>query len=338
MSSGHSIASDALQKLVGQAGSLKSLTNLALARLQKVMSTFTRIPGASGLAKVLAVFTAIYTLNKALTHRMVGGMDAKDAFKRDREIILITGGSSGMGLNMAEMFARRGIKVAVVDINAPRGTPPAGVKFYQGDVTSTESLHAAAESIRHDLGHPTVVINNAGLLNLGSIINVDPEKTQRVLNVNVTSLFIVSKEFLPAMVERNHGHVVTIASMASFYVVAGIVEYACSKAAALAFHEGLTQEVKHRYNAPGIRTTVVNPSWVRTPMTAEIARHATIKGPMLEPDTVASAVVKQVMSGKGGQLILPWDISYMASLRGFPIWLQESFRSSNEHILRWTHV
>ena len=57
------------------------------------------------------------------------------------------------------------------------------------------------------------------------------------------------------MVERNHGHVVTIASMASFYVVAGIVEYACSKAAALAFHEGLTQEVKHRYNAPGIRTT-----------------------------------------------------------------------------------
>lgn len=73
-------------------------------------------------------------------------------------------------------------------------------------------------------------------------------------------------------------------------------------------------------------------------MTAEIARHATIKGPMLEPDTVASAVVKQVMSGKGGQLILPWDISYMASLRGFPIWLQEFFRSSNEHILRWTHV
>ncbi|ETS74861.1 hypothetical protein PFICI_13345 [Pestalotiopsis fici W106-1] len=338
MSLNNSIASNVLKKLGDQAGSMKTLVSLVLERLQKAMAKFPRIPGALGLTKVLVAFSAIYTLNKALTHRVVGGRDAKNAFKRGEEIILITGGSSGMGLVMAEMFAKQGIKVAVIDINGPKGTLPAGVKFYQGDVTSPESLHKAAESIRYDLGHPSVIINNAGLLNLGSIINIDPAKVQRLLNVNVTALFLVSKEFLPAMVERNHGHVVTIASMASYVAIAGMVDYAASKAAALAFHEGLTQELKHRYDAPRIRTTVVNPSWVRTPMTAEIARHATIKGPMIEPDTVASAVVKQVISGRGGQLMLPWDISYLASLRGFPIWLQEYFRSTNAGILHWTHV
>jgi short-subunit dehydrogenase len=63
------------------------------------------------------------------------------------------------------------------------------------------------------------------------------------------------KEFLPAMVKQNHGHIVTLASMASYSVHAGNVDYACSKASALAFHEGLAQEIKSRYKAPKVRTT-----------------------------------------------------------------------------------
>jgi short-subunit dehydrogenase len=63
------------------------------------------------------------------------------------------------------------------------------------------------------------------------------------------------REFLPAMIKKNHGHVVTIASMASFLVLAGNVDYSCSKASALAFNEGLASELKARYNAPEVRTT-----------------------------------------------------------------------------------
>jgi all-trans-retinol dehydrogenase (NAD+) len=59
------------------------------------------------------------------------------------------------------------------------------------------------------------------------------------------------------MVESDHGHVVSVASMASFVTVASVVDYGCSKAAALSFHEGLTQELKHRYNAPRVRTRLV---------------------------------------------------------------------------------
>ena len=65
------------------------------------------------------------------------------------------------------------------------------------------------------------------------------------------------REFLPAMIKKNKGHVVTIASMASFAVHAQNVDYACSKASALAFHEGLHSELKARYNAPDVKTTFV---------------------------------------------------------------------------------
>ncbi|KAK6201932.1 hypothetical protein LQW54_009246 [Pestalotiopsis sp. IQ-011] len=330
-----SIASGIVGKLAYQAGGLKNLIALLIARFRNGILSTGKIPGASGLATSVVAFAALYTLNKALNRRVTGGRGAKDAFKPEREIVLITGGSSGLGLLMAEMFAKRAVKVAVIDVNPSKSPLPAGIRFYQADVTSPPALHEAAEAIRQDLGDPTVIVNNAGLVELGSIINVDPAKTQRLLNVNVGALFWVAKEFLPAMVAKDHGHVVTVASLASFYTMAGIVDYCCSKAAALAFHEGLTQELKHRYNAPGIRTTVVHPSWTLTPMTEVVAKNSGNK--MLEPETVASAVVNQVASGRGGQLMLPWEISYLSGLRGFPIWLQEYFRDQNAGLLQWTH-
>jgi short-subunit dehydrogenase len=63
------------------------------------------------------------------------------------------------------------------------------------------------------------------------------------------------REFLPSMIEKNHGHVITIASMASFIGLGDMVEYSCSKASALAFHEGLRQELRLWYKAPKVRTT-----------------------------------------------------------------------------------
>jgi short-subunit dehydrogenase len=65
------------------------------------------------------------------------------------------------------------------------------------------------------------------------------------------------REFLPSMIEKNHGHVITIASMASFIGLGDMVEYSCTKASALAFHEGLRQELRLWYKAPKVRTTCV---------------------------------------------------------------------------------
>jgi all-trans-retinol dehydrogenase (NAD+) len=129
------------------------------------------------------------------------------------------------------------------------------------------------------------------------------------------------------MIKNKKGHVVTIASMASYAVGAGLVDYASSKAAALAFHEGLAQELKHRYDAPEIKTTSVHPIYVRTKLIGSYEQSLGKTGAMvLEPQIVANAVVKQIISGRSGQICLPPSLATAKILRGVPWWLQELVR------------
>jgi short-subunit dehydrogenase len=123
------------------------------------------------------------------------------------------------------------------------------------DITSSDEIHAAAQQIRNQHGEPTVLINNAGFGSASPVLQVPENLLRKVFDVNIISHFLLVKEFMPAMVAQNHGHIVTVASMASFMVQASNVDYACTKTAALAFHEGLNQELKLVYHAPAVRTT-----------------------------------------------------------------------------------
>jgi short-subunit dehydrogenase len=122
------------------------------------------------------------------------------------------------------------------------------------DITSTTALKETATQIRRDHGHPTVLINNAGVGFSGTILEEPEEHIRLTLEVNTLSHFWTVKEFLPSMIQNDHGHIVTIASMASFVALGDMADYAASKAAALAFHESLTQEIKHWYGSKRVRT------------------------------------------------------------------------------------
>lgn len=74
------------------------------------------------------------------------------------------------------------------------------------------------------------------------------------MDVNLLSHFWTVREFLPSMIQKDHGHIITIASATSFITIGQIADYTCSKAAAVAFHEGLTQELKYWYKSKKIRT------------------------------------------------------------------------------------
>lgn len=86
------------------------------------------------------------------------------------------------------------------------------------------------------------------------------ERIRLTMEVNTLSHYWTVKEFLPSMVQNNHGHVITVASIASFVAVGELGAYASSKAAALAFHESLTQELRHWYKAEKVRTRFVSKS------------------------------------------------------------------------------
>ncbi|EXJ63591.1 uncharacterized protein A1O5_11352 [Cladophialophora psammophila CBS 110553] len=160
------------------------------------------------------------------------------------------------------------------------------------------------------------------------------EELQRTFDVNILAHFKMVKEFLPDMIRKNHGHVVTIASMSSFATWAGITSYAATKAAALAFHEALAQELRARYRADKVRTTIVHPVWVRTPLSHGLVKKMASNQFLLEPGTVAEAVVSQVLKCEGNQLILPARLNFVPFMRGWPSWLQENARSDGAQVVQ----
>ncbi|KAF4424697.1 Dehydrogenase RED2 [Colletotrichum fructicola] len=273
---------------------------------------------------ILAAFSLIYTLNKALARWYLRTSSPWDWSK---EIVLVTGGSSGIGALLVRNLAAR-------DIQPPLTPLPPNARFYQLDVTSPAAVRSVAQRMREDLGgDPTVLVNNAGVGTGKPLLAETEEQVRRTFDVNIVAQFWMVREFLPAMVKADHGHVVTVASMASFLTLASNVGYSCSKAAALSLHEGLTQELRYRYNARNVCTSIIHPMFTHTPL----IQRATVKGDfpadLLDPEDVADAITKHILRGKSGSVFLPGWCSLISGIQGFPTILQELIRGSKAHVL-----
>ena len=196
---------------------------------------------------------------------------------------------------------------------------------YICDVTSPSSIDSVASTIRTNHGNPTILVNNAGIGDGATILESTDSSINKIFAVNILSHFTLVRTFLPAMVAANHGTVVTMASIASLLTPPQMVEYCCTKAAALAFHEGLTVELATRYNAPGVRTVCVHPTWTETALTAGL------KGvlPMLQVETVAEAVFEKIMEGGSGWVTVCPDLLgwFIWSIRTWPAWMQVGLRN-----------
>ncbi|XMA10066.1 hypothetical protein WAI453_002857 [Rhynchosporium graminicola] len=284
-------------------------------------------PGFIRTLKTLLGLGIVRAINRKLSQYGSNNWKSDDTFIKSQEVVLITGGSSGIGELMAYDFAKRGVKVIVMDLRQPKNPFPSGIHFYQCDVTKSADISAAAAEIRKTHGDPTVLINNAGIGTGQSILEEPEDRVRLTFEVNTMAHFWTTKEFVPAMIKKNHGHIVTVASMASYLVHAQNVDYSCTKASALAFHEGLTSELRSRYKAPNVRTTVVNPGWVRTPLIDKLTSDPRFKDPVLEAEDVANTIVSQVVRGRGGQLILPEAYNIATTIRSWPSWLQIGARN-----------
>lgn len=131
------------------------------------------------------------------------------------------------------------------------------------------------------------------------------------------------------MISTNHGMIVTVASLAAYVTAPGLVDYAGSKAAALAFHEGLSAELITHYKAPAVRTVLMCQGYTRT------ALFEGFGGKSLYPETVAEEIVKAVLSGKSKHMNLPeaaW--AFAPKLRGLPLWLQYGVRGRLDNLMR----
>ncbi|KAL4796857.1 hypothetical protein BDV19DRAFT_377873 [Aspergillus venezuelensis] len=298
---------------------------------QQVLRLVTLLP----LKTITAIGTvvAIRYLNASLSKSVQNNWVKSAPWNPSNEIALVTGGSSGIGRQIVHDLASLGLKAVVVwDVKEPEGTLPPNVHFYKVDITSRSTIALAATTLRAQHGHPTILINNAGIAYANSVLCLSEEEIRRTLEVNTLSHFWTIREFLPDMLEMNHGHIVTMASMASFAACAGLVAYSASKAALLGVHEGVSQEIRHFFGGDNgercrVRTSIIHPLYVATPMTSVLQENkAHFRRPFITAEEVSDAVVRQIVRVESGQVIVPQSQWAVALVRGLLGWAQELVR------------
>lgn len=209
------------------------------------------------------------------------------------------------------------------------------IRYYHCDVTSHGAIQDAADAIRSDLGSPSILINNAGIGNAFTILDIPQENLRRLFDINLLSHWSTVQAFLPDMLAKKKGHIMSVASLASFVSLAAAVDYCCTKSALLSFHEGLGQELKHRHKCPQIKTSIVHPNWTKSAITANPSLQAGLKSigaKLLEAEDVAEAMVNQIVAARSGQIILGPGMS--PRLRALPAWVQEVIRDSQGNVVR----
>ncbi|EME46439.1 hypothetical protein DOTSEDRAFT_70438 [Dothistroma septosporum NZE10] len=252
----------------------------------------------------------------------------KHRYDWPNEIALITGATGGFGSLMSKELAAKGVKIIAVDL---RDDLPADMKsnpkihYYKCDITEKQNVVELAQRVRSEHGDPSILINNAGISGDGNISEQTQEGLEKIFKINVISHYYTVQEFLPAMARNKKGHVVTIASVASFITPPGLVPYANTKVAAHGFHEGIRHEARVFYNAPEIKFSVIHPTFAATPMVAAFESDLKkAKAKVIQPEMVSNAVVKQILTGRGKQVIIAPGTAGLVYLRSLPYWISNA--------------
>lgn len=191
-------------------------------------------------------------------------------------VAVVTGGGQGLGRAFSEALADAGWSVAIVDINGANAAAVADAivdgggtaRGYQADVTDADSLDVTADRIRGELGEVTGLVNNAALfstLKMGGFDEIDLPTWRRVLDVNVTGVFLCCRAFVPRMREAGRGKIVNISSATVMIGRPNYLHYVTSKAALI----GLTRSLANEVGADGICVNAIAPGSTETEIERE---------------------------------------------------------------------
>lgn len=167
------------------------------------------------------------------------------------KVAVVTGAAGGMGRVICDRLAGLGASVAAVDMNEEGITDLVGQLSKKHaakcisvscDVSSSKSVKQMTGKVESELGHTNILINGAGYLQLVSFLDLTEEDWDKMLDVNLKSVFLVTQALLPGMMETDYGRVITISSLAGKVggIIAGI-HYATTKGAHLAFTKSLAR-------------------------------------------------------------------------------------------------
>lgn len=218
------------------------------------------------------------------------------------DVVLITGGGKGIGRLVANEFAKRRPKQLIL-WGRHEETLSATAKAIQMkgvacdymvcDVSNRDQVQFLANDVKRSYGGVDILVNNAGIVYGNSVVSSHPEDIEKTIEVNLLAQFWTVKEFLPAMLTRNHGHIVSVNSMLGLMGLGGAADYSASKFGAHGFIEALRMELA-RDGKDGIHVTSIHPYLVNTDMFEGIKPRFQSLFPPLDKHYVAWKIVNAV--------------------------------------------
>jgi short-subunit dehydrogenase len=225
------------------------------------------------------------------------------------KVVMITGASSGLGRGMALEIASRGGHLGllarredllneIVDETKRNNIRAIAAT---ADVRDAKAVRAAADRFREELGPIDVLIANAGIGTADHAVSLTPEHAANVIGINVLGAVNSVAAVLPEMVERKHGRLVAISSLAAYRGLAKSAAYCASKAAVTAYFESLRIDLRHT----GVGVTIIHPGFIKTDLTA--GRHAKMPY-LMELDEGVKKIVSAIEKEKK-IYTFPWQLA-----------------------------
>ncbi len=191
-------------------------------------------------------------------------------FSLQHKVTIVTGAASGIGAAIAESFAGAGALVYVGDCNEAEGAAivrkieqqGGRAKLVVADITKEAECQALAQRVLAENGNRCdVLVNNAGVGHVGSILTTEPEELERLWQVNVKGAYFMSRAILPAMIERRAGSIINLASVAGVMGMEARFAYAVTKHAVV----GMTRAMAMDHGQSGVRINCICPGRTQTP-------------------------------------------------------------------------
>ena len=195
-------------------------------------------------------------------------------FRLDGKIALVTGASYGIGFAMAQALANAGATIVFNDIRQElvetglANYKKAGIAAhgYVFDVTNEDQVNEYAEIIRNDVGIVDIVVNNAGIIKRIPMLEMSAADFRTVIDIDLNGPFIVSKAFIPGMLEKGHGKIINICSMMSELGRETVAGYAAAKGGL----KMLTKNICSEFGHANIQCNGIGPGYIATPQTAPL--------------------------------------------------------------------
>ena len=195
-------------------------------------------------------------------------------FSLEGKVALVTGAAYGIGFAIAEAYAKAGAKIAF-NCRSQKNLEQALADYaalgieahgYICDVTDEEGIQNMVAQIEEELGTIDILVNNAGIIKRVPMIEMSAEDFRTVVDIDLTSAFIVSKAVLPGMIKKNKGKIINICSMTSEFGRETVSAYAAAKGGL----KMLTRNICSEYGQYNIQCNGIGPGYIATPQTAPL--------------------------------------------------------------------